>query len=183
MIKFAASFARTVDYALFLEDDIHLCPGFFATLGHVLRRPPSSNIVKQDLPIFVGGFGASAMGYPTKVLPELARFLNIRIRDSNVDVLISKGLDPNSHWFKPLESTQDVSAHRDQFVANNSCIYKPSRYLVLHLGAKSSNFGVKHTENPRLVCGASDMPAFFVTKFPEEIKELSLFRSCPLNMQ
>ena len=123
------------------------------------------------------------MGCPTKVLPELARFLNIRIRDSNVDVLISKGLDPTSHWFKPLESTPDVSTYRDQFVSKNSCVYKPSRYLVLHLGGKVSNFGEKHTENPRVVCGASDMPAFFVAKFAEEIEELSLFRSCPLNIQ
>ncbi len=158
---------------LVLEDDVELCPDFFDTLHRVLQRPD------EDLPVFVGGFGGSALGYPTVATAGLARFLQRRIRDSNLDVLISKGFDAKSKWFAAVgyESSAEELA-LDIWKPVRSCVYKPSVFLVLHRGGRESNFGVAHTENEKIMCGYADEPRFFVHEFQERATEQWFHRSC-----
>jgi hypothetical protein len=171
------AFTRRTDaeYTLVLEDDVELCPDFFVTLHRVLERPRA----RQNLPVFVGGFGASALGYPTVATAGLAGFLQQRIRDSNLDVLISKGLNPKSKWFAPVGhavSTEELA--RDMWMPAQSCVYKPSVFLVLHRGGKESNFEALHVENAAIVCGSVDKPQFFVHDFAERVSGADFYRSC-----
>jgi hypothetical protein len=173
ILRYAFTRRADTEYTLVLEDDIELCPDFFDTLYRVLQRP------NEDLPVFVGGFGASALGYPTVATAGLARFLERRIRDSNLDVLISKGFDAKSKWFAPVGyegSAEELAL--DIWMSARSCVYKPSVFLVLHRGGHESNFGVAHTENIEIRCGSVDAGRFFVHAFAEEVREAVCFRSC-----
>ncbi len=179
ILKYAFTRRSDAEYTLVLEDDAELCPDFFATLHAVLQRPHSSVVVDQDLPVFVGGFGGSALGYPTAATAGLARFLQKRIRDSNLDMLISKGLDAKSKWFAPVGHISNVEEHaQDIWIPVRSCVYKPSVFLVLHRGGRESNFGTRHKENAEIRCGSADEPRFFVHKFSESLREAKLYRSC-----
>lgn len=173
ILRYAFTRRADAEYTLVLEDDVELCPDFFDTLYRVLQRP------NEDLPVFVGGFGASTLGYPTVATAGLARFLERRIRDSNLDVLISKGFDAKSKWFAPVgyESSAEEPA-LDIWMPARSCVYKPSVFLVLHRGGRESNFDVAHTENEKIMCGYADEPRFFVHEFQERATEQGFHRSC-----
>lgn len=173
ILRYAFTRRADAEYTLVLEDDIELCPNFFDTLHRVLQRP------NEDLPVFVGGFGGSALGYPTVATAGLARFLERRIRDSNLDVLISKGFDSKSKWFAPVgyESSAEELA-LDIWKPVGSCVYKPSVFLVLHRGGSESNFGAAHIENEKIVCGYVDEPRFFVHQFQGSATKEGVYRSC-----
>ena len=76
------------NYVLIIEDDAGLCPTFFPLLSEAVSLGDKS----QGEPLFIGGFGGAALGYPASILRRLANYLQYRMRDSNLDVLISKGV-------------------------------------------------------------------------------------------
>jgi hypothetical protein len=89
-------------------------------------------------------------------------------------------LDPKSKWFAPVGQVVGVQEQaRDIWMPVQSCVYKPSVFLVLHRGGKESNFGVEHTENAKIRCESADTPRFFVHEFTETVVGAELYRSCP----
>jgi len=153
-------------FALFLEDDVHICPGFFGILHRLLAAGQPF--------VFVGGFGASALGFPAAGLRPLARFLRARVRDSNLDVLVSKGLVPGTSWY---DTVGGAAGAAEGWFTNQTCAYKPAHYLVLHRGGASSNFGSAHVAYPLLQCGVPDVPRYFVAEFARGA-DPALFSRC-----
>lgn len=166
MLTLAADTPSTL--SLFLEDDVHICPDFFGILHRLLAAGQPF--------VFVGGFGASALGFPAAGLRRLAQFLRARVRDSNLDVLVSKGLMPGTSWYDTVGPAGPPLAAEDWFT-NLTCAYKPAHYLVLHRGGSTSNFGSAHVENPLLHCGAPDVPRYFVAEFARG-PDPALFSRC-----
>lgn len=155
------------------------------------------NAVDWQQPFFVGGFGASAIGIPHNALDRVAKYLLATIRESNVDVLFSKGLSsaplydnvsncPGRGSEYDISDTdksymaRDDSALRCPFFVKGSCAYKPRYISVLHRGGNSSNFGSKHIKNSKIVCGLPDPPRYFVTNFTASpnIEGSNLYRIC-----
>ena len=123
----------------------------------LLRYPDGSTVAPPWLR-GSGGFGAAALGFPNTVLGAVEAYLRKRIRNSNVDVLVSKGISRS--W----RAQHDSPVAAEHFAAGR-CAYKPRAMAVLHRGGATSNFGSAHEENSRLRCGVGDGRKFFTAIF------------------